>query len=484
MDQLPDSLVYSIGCYIPVEDVDCLRWINRRWFQIIGSSEYIMERQVQGVAQDVLCWTNGKFVKNNRTNKNDGPPKHLEELPMGQIYGYIPSLRQWRIFGAYTTNNNNNITEYCTVWIPSYYTVVFLGGYHREDGAINGNVWAYSFLTNTYQKWPSLLYSSNVTSQQQGRKQKKTKKNRSRNTPKLYNCGNDNNNSSGRLYATLIGDSTIAVISTDVHVCNQTLDVSQYQEKQWKRISPLPVHSSYSTASCTSGTDIIIAIVASTCSSFLYVLHDNNPHCPALLYHVQTDWWLPLLTPTNNNNDNNSNNFGTVPNQSCIVSFQNKILFLGGFIPSDNNNYQDEERPYVSPVTNTIILDTMLSLREENTTTITSHFILEEEVVVVERFVVNKLPHPIRGASCCVYGGKLTIFGGSSGWNLNSSQTTRAQLWQQGMEYSPKISCSSATGSTNLLDHQEENDPILWEPLPIGLPYESIMEGLSFSVTL
>jgi hypothetical protein len=458
LNQLPDSIVRHIGCYFSIEDVDCLRRINSHWFHSIGSSEYLKERQVQGVAEEVLCWTNGKYIasksKGTNKSKNNRNQKLLEELPLGQIHCYIPSLHQWRVFGATTTNHTdmipmnctNKISDYCTVWIPSLYTAVFLGGYNMENGAINVTVWAYSFLTNTLQPWPSLLHSS-LPEQTQGQKEK----NHTKYPSPSY---------TDRLHATLIGNFTIIVISTDNTVCNQTLDCSTYATKNsWTRISPLP-QQNLCSVTCGSG-DIISAIVSSTCSRYLYVLQDNNPQYPALLYHLHTDLWTPLLSCTTYNNKikPNHQNDLTVPIQSSILHLQNQILFLGGFI-YDNNNDSDAD---------TIILDKILYLQEDGETVDMTHFVLGE---VKE----CSLPYAIRGSSCCIYDGKLTMLGGLTGWSVNSLPSN--DPWQLIDEYS--LNGTSSNGGS--LNKQIVSGT--WSCLPIRLPFDVILEGLTFSMMM
>lgn len=459
MDQLPDSIVRHIGCYFPIEELDYLRRINRLWFHSIGSSACLIERQVQGVAQELLCWTNGKFIaskhKRNNKSKNHRDQKFLEELPLGQIHCYIPSLHQWRVFGAKTKNPTdknsinyiNDISEYCTVWIPSLYTAVFLGGYNMQHGAVNVTVWAYSFLTNTMQQWPSLLHTS-LPKQTQGRK----KRNKEKYPGSSY---------ASRLYATLMGNFTIIVISTDTNVCNQTLDVSTYATKlQWTRISPLPQNNLPSLTCCTG--DTISAIVSSTCSRFLYVLHDNHTQFPAFLYHLHADLWIPLLSSTTENNqiDINHQNVVIVPIQSSILHFQNQILFLGGFIP--DNTGDDEE----SAIADAIILDKIFCLKENDDTKETTYFALSE---VRE----CSLPHAIRGASCCIYNGKLTVLGGLPGWNVNVSLSN--DPWQRIAEY-------LLSGSDGNLNSQVVSSK--WSCLPIRLPFDVILQGLAFSMMM
>jgi hypothetical protein len=312
-----------------------------------------------------------------------------------------------------------------------------------EDGAINVTVWAYSFLTNTLQPWPSLLYSS-LPEQNQGRNKKK----RTKYPSSSY---------AGRLHATLIGNVTIIVISTDNTVCNQTLDVSTYAtNNSWTRISPLPLQD-LCRSTCGS-SDIISAIVSSTCSRFLYVLQDNNPRYPALLYHLHTDLWIPLLSYTTDNDQiktNHQNNL-TLPIQSSILHLQNQILFLGGFI-YDNNSDSD---------TDTIILDKIFFLQEESETIDNTHFVLGE---VKE----CSLPYAIRGSSCCIYDGKLTMLGGLTGWNVNSLPIN--DPWQLIDEY-------SLNGNGGNLNNQILSGT--WSCLPIKLPFDVILEGLAFSMKM
>jgi hypothetical protein len=172
--------------------------------------------------------------------------------------------------------------------------------------------------------------------------------------------------------------------------------------------------------------------------------------------------WIPLLSSTTENNqvDINHQNDVIVPIQSSILHFQNRILFIGGFI--HDNSGDDEE----SAIADAIILDKIFCLKENDDTKETKYFGLCE---VRE----CSLPHVIRGSSCCIYDGKLTVLGGLPGWNVNFSPSN--DPWQLIDEYLLK-------GSDGNLNSQVVSGK--WSSLPIRLPFDVILQGLAFSMTM
>jgi len=333
-----------------------------------------------------------------------------------------------------------NIRRYSTVFIPHLSILLFLGGYHDYSCAqSNEEVWAFSFLTNCCQQWPSMLIS-------QKRKH-------------ATSCP------SSKIHVTLIGERYIVAIASDQqNHQNQKFDLKLWK---WTQISNPPNHYHDDHRNQKD----IAAVVASPCCRYLFLLYESNPTYPydyyyssssslsssqsvaGYSYHVDMDVWFSL-PPTEE-----ESNIVVGMNTSTII-YHDKILLIGGIIPcSYNSNNDDDDEYYNEDYTNldnVSVLDLQVNENYQNDdTTCTSPSTM---------LSIPNLPIPVRGASSCIYDGTLTVLGGLSSFSSEIYTNQSSTVWQL---------------------HCDANEVAQWKIHPsIRLPHAALLNGLCFSIVL
>ena len=454
MKDLPDSILLSIFCYTHLDHINCLRGINKKFNDLICSKEFFLARKANGVAEEMLFFAGGTYpvrmtkrskkasgdMLNSRrwNNRIDNQFRYaLEENPHGVIRGYIPLLKEWRIFGSTEASNaasaksgdylERHLAEYRTVFIPYLYSLIYLGGRYLQDefGECSDQVWAYSFLTNRFEQWPPML---------------------SRRCKAMFQ-------------AALVGNHIVVAGSNpeEVDCCpkiyprnsrclGRQCEKFDLQSQKWSTIADIPYHQDgYGGAAAIDDRFLFLpgcdAENGEDEGNYIHVpIADDSSsnamvpfHSPGLVYDLENDRWSFIPKQK-----------GNAGMQASTIVYNGKVLVIGGFHSNQAVHYNGRIVDYEDHLDDVKAFDPYAGAWLDNCK-------------------IPNLPVAVRGASTCIHNGKLTLLGGlssfSSAFHSEESQT----IWQL----------------------HEDGEASEWKKVgSINLPLSALLDGFAFSVWL
>jgi len=386
LECLPDNILHIIFSLIEIEQLNIARSICRRIHAGLSQKEFLEERKYQETSQEILVVVGGKQKKlgyPSRYGKKTNNKRMEIEDNAHRIIGWVPSLYSWRRFGSHSFLDR--VVDYQVVQVNTS-MLVFLGGSDKDyEGEAIDEVWAYSFATNEFEQWPSML-------------RKRTK---------------------DSFQACAVGD---CIVVTDI-ADNLRCDCISYtrSEHRGKQCDIYNMNSRMWTKACVMPRLLDGAGAAVTHGRYMFLPRQETYSCRncgsqcqesmgGLAYDLLEDKWR--IMPTH-----------PVPGKSSsTVAFRDNIFVIGGFYNKDATityGQHHEIIEYEDHLDHVRVFDTSLfEWKEDN--------------------CFPRLPNPVRGASICVYNGRLTLTGGLSSFNsahMFGNGRTILQLFEEDGEW-------------------------------------------------
>lgn len=180
---LPVEILHAIISLISLTERPTLLQLSHTFTSVVTHPAFLLSRRASGASDEILFLVGGTYPLrlggggHDLRNDNDQNGDHQETINtplmrvrrMGQrdnfsrgLWGYIPSLKSWRMFGGDPRRDLNHPMEHVVdskpLYLPApHHYLLLFGGFHNLIGDEVDRVTAYSILKGRWETWPSML---------------------------------------------------------------------------------------------------------------------------------------------------------------------------------------------------------------------------------------------------------------------------------------------------------------------------------------